>query len=143
MSEKNNGTFLSREHSFNRCHIYLACWVVKQMLDIDSRRSRYNLQDQLQCARSMATYLVTGANRGIGYEYCRQLQARGESAIAVCRQATTELTALGIRVEANIDVTSDAAVADLNQRLGDTQIDVLINNAAIAKSIPLEHPKLI
>jgi NAD(P)-dependent dehydrogenase (short-subunit alcohol dehydrogenase family) len=87
----------------------------------------------------MATYLVTGANRGIGYEYCRQLQARGDIAIAVCRQASTELTALGIRVEANIDVTSDAAVADLNQRLKDTQIDVLINNAAIAKSISLEQ----
>jgi NAD(P)-dependent dehydrogenase (short-subunit alcohol dehydrogenase family) len=30
----------------------------------------------------MATYLVTGTNRGIGYEYCRQLQARGDRVIA-------------------------------------------------------------
>lgn len=35
----------------------------------------------------MATYLVTGTNRGIGYEYCRQLQARGDRVIAVCRTA--------------------------------------------------------
>jgi NAD(P)-dependent dehydrogenase (short-subunit alcohol dehydrogenase family) len=31
----------------------------------------------------MATYLITGANRGIGYEYCRQLQERGDKVIAV------------------------------------------------------------
>ncbi len=87
----------------------------------------------------MATYLVTGANRGIGYEYCRQLQSRGDSAIAVCRQTSVELKALGIRVEENIDITSDDSVANLDERLGETQIEVLINNAAIAKSITLEH----
>ena len=95
----------------------------------------------------MATYLVTGANRGIGYEYCRQLQSRGDSAIAqartqgfaVCRQASNELKALGIRIEEGIDITSDDSVANLHKKLGETQIDVLINNAAIAKSITLEH----
>ena len=87
----------------------------------------------------MATYLVTGASRGIGYEYCRQLQARGDSAIAVCRQTTVELKALGIRVEENIDITSDDSVANLQGRLKETQIDVLINNAAIIKSVALQH----
>lgn len=95
----------------------------------------------------MATYLVTGASRGIGYEYCRQLQARGDTAIAVCRQTTVELKALGSRVEENIDITSDDSVANLQERLRETQIDVLINNAAIfartaegiAKSIALQH----
>lgn len=45
---------------------------------------------------SMATYLVTGANRGIGLEYCRQLQQRGETVIAACRSSSPELDALGI-----------------------------------------------
>lgn len=87
----------------------------------------------------MATYLVTGANRGIGYEYCRQLQARGDRAIAVCRTASEELKQLGIPVEEGIDITSDASVADLRHRLGDTAIDVLINNAGILKRVTLEN----
>ncbi len=87
----------------------------------------------------MATYLVTGANRGIGFEYCRQLQARGDSVIAVCRTATEDLKALGVRLEDGIDVTSDAAVASLHERLGETEIDVLINNAGIIKRVTLDH----
>ncbi len=87
----------------------------------------------------MATYLVTGANRGIGYEYCCQLQARGDTVIAVCRTATEELKTLGVRLEEGIDITSDASVADLSKRLGKTKIDVLINNAGIIKHVMLEH----
>lgn len=86
----------------------------------------------------MATYLVTGANRGIGYEYCRQLQAQGNQVIAVCRTASEELKQLGVQVQAGIDITSDASVADLKTRLGDTAIDVLINNAGVLKQVTLE-----
>lgn len=87
----------------------------------------------------MATYLITGANRGIGYEYCRQLQARGETVIAVCRSAAQELQQLGVRVEAGVDITSDASVADLQARLKGTVIDGLINNAGILKRVTLEN----
>lgn len=87
----------------------------------------------------MATYLITGANRGIGYEYCRQLQARGETVIAVCRTATEELQQLGIQVEAGVDITSDASVASLRDRLGNRPIDVLINNAGIIQRVTLEN----
>ena len=86
----------------------------------------------------MATYLVTGSNRGIGYEYCRQLQARGDRVIAVCRSASEELKQLGVRVEEGVDITSDASVTDLRDRLGDIAIDILINNAGILKEESLE-----
>ncbi|MEW6492369.1 MAG: SDR family oxidoreductase [Cyanobacteriota bacterium] len=86
----------------------------------------------------MVTYLITGANRGIGYEYCRQLNERGDTVIAVCRSASEELKQLGVRVEEGVDITSDASVADLRDRLNDTAIDVLINNAGILKGVSLE-----
>jgi len=79
----------------------------------------------------MATYLVTGANRGIGLEFCRQLTERGETAIAVCRQTSESLDSLGIRVETGIDISSDQSVADLASRLTNCSLDVLINNAGI------------
>lgn len=86
----------------------------------------------------MTTYLITGANRGIGYEYCRQLKARGETVIAVCRSASEELKQLGVQVEQGIDITLDTSVADLQTRLGDKTIDVLINNAGILKRVTLD-----
>ncbi|MBD0335632.1 MAG: SDR family oxidoreductase [Cyanobacteria bacterium Co-bin13] len=87
----------------------------------------------------MGTCLITGANRGIGYEYCRQLQARGERVIAVCRAASKELKQLGVEIEEAVDITSDASVAELRGRLGDTEIDILINNAGILKRVTLEN----
>lgn len=86
----------------------------------------------------MATYLVTGANRGIGLEYSRQLQARGDQVIAVCRTASPELEALGVPIEAGIDLASEAAIAELVTRLQGVPLDGLILNAGILESIGLE-----
>lgn len=87
----------------------------------------------------MATYLITGTNRGIGYEFCRQLQARGETVIAVCRTASEELQQLGVQLETGIDITAADSVAELRDRLKQTAIDVLINNAGIIKRVTLEN----
>jgi NAD(P)-dependent dehydrogenase (short-subunit alcohol dehydrogenase family) len=43
-----------------------------------------------------------------------------------------------VRVEEGIDITCDASVADLCDRLDGTTIDVLINNAGIIKRVKLE-----
>ncbi len=86
----------------------------------------------------MTTYLITGANRGIGYDYCRQLHQRGDRVIAVCRQPSDDLLALGIQVEAAIDLTDEAAVAELVHRLDGTAIDGLINNAGILERVTLD-----
>ena len=87
----------------------------------------------------MSTYLVTGANRGIGLEYCRQLKSRGERVIAVCRSASDELKNLGISVETDVDITSDEQIADLVTRLDGQTIEVLINNAGIFERVSLEQ----
>ena len=86
----------------------------------------------------MATVLVTGANRGIGLEYCRQLKARGDQVVAVCREATPELEALGVRIEDGIELTEEAAIADLVGRLDGLALDAVILNAGVLQSMGLE-----
>ncbi len=86
----------------------------------------------------MATWLVTGCNRGIGFELSRQLAARGEDVIGVCRSSSDDLGGLGIRVIDGVDVSNDAGVARLVDKLGDTSVDVLVNNAGILHRDRLE-----
>jgi NAD(P)-dependent dehydrogenase (short-subunit alcohol dehydrogenase family) len=82
---------------------------------------------------STGSIVVTGANRGIGLELCRQLHARGGAVVAVCRESSAQLGALGVRVESGLDVASDDVASALNERLGDVPVDLLINNAGILR----------
>ena len=87
----------------------------------------------------MSTHLITGANRGIGLEFCRQLAARGDDVIAACRESSPELDGLGVRVETGMDVADAAAVDDLAGRLAGTQLSTLVCNAGILKRIGLDE----
>ncbi len=82
----------------------------------------------------MKNFLITGSNRGIGLEYCRQLHRRGDSVIATCRSSSPELDELGVRVETGVDVTSGSSVLNLKNRLAGATIDVLIHNAGICEN---------
>jgi len=81
----------------------------------------------------MSNIVITGANRGIGLALTRQYRDRGESLVAVCRQSSRELDALGVRVEAGVEVTDSESLTDLAGRLSDVDVDVLINNAGVMR----------
>lgn len=82
----------------------------------------------------MPTYLITGANRGLGLEFARQLSKReGVTILATAREPAkaTELARLVHEVIA-LDVQDEASIAALGQKLRDRPVDVLINNAGVS-----------
>lgn len=86
----------------------------------------------------MKTTLISGANRGIGLEFCRQYAADGWRVIAGCRspetaQALKKLMAqYPDRVSVHqLDVADHAQIERLAQALSGEAIDLLINNAGI------------
>src|SRR5262245_26694661 len=81
----------------------------------------------------MTTYLITGANRGIGLELVRQLSKRRDTTIlATAREPekTLDLARL-VREVLPLDVANPRSVDDLAGRVGERPIDVLINNAGV------------
>jgi NAD(P)-dependent dehydrogenase (short-subunit alcohol dehydrogenase family) len=87
----------------------------------------------------MPSVLITGANRGLGFEFARQYAADGWHVFAACRDpsAANQLQRLAQETKdrltvLEIDVTDAENVRNAAEQLGDTAIDVLINNAGIA-----------
>ncbi len=83
------------------------------------------------------TALVTGSNRGIGLELCRQLQQRGFDVIATCRHRSPALNELGVEIIEDVEVSDPVSLHNLSDKLGDRKIDWLINNAGIAGGLGL------
>jgi NAD(P)-dependent dehydrogenase (short-subunit alcohol dehydrogenase family) len=81
------------------------------------------------------TVVVTGGNRGLGLEFCRQLQGLGAEVIATARdpRAAIDLRALEVRIEP-LDVGVAESVADFAERLGEQPVDLLINSAGMGGS---------
>jgi len=86
----------------------------------------------------MPSVLITGAGRGIGLEFVRQYVADRWRVLACCRNpaAASDLQSLaadhGGQISIHqLDVDDQASAQALKQELGDTPIDVLINNAGV------------
>ena len=80
----------------------------------------------------MTTSLITGANKGLGFETARQLVAAGHQVWMGARDADRGQQAadqLGAGV-VQLDVTDDASVAAAVETVG--ALDVLVNNAGIS-----------
>jgi NAD(P)-dependent dehydrogenase (short-subunit alcohol dehydrogenase family) len=81
----------------------------------------------------MPTALVTGSNRGLGFETSRQLIARGFDVIATARDAENAeraAQALGPRARPLVlDVTEPASIAAAFSALDGSELQALVNNA--------------
>src|SRR5262249_48598940 len=72
------------------------------------------------------TYLVTGASRGLGAEFVRQLRRRGHTVLAAVRDPE-KAGADVVRLDVDRPETFDAFARGL-----DPPLDALVNNAGIA-----------
>ena len=87
------------------------------------------------------TALVTGGNRGIGLEVCRQLAVAGQHVVLTARdpaRAAAAAQRLGVRAE-QLDVTDPDSVTACAQRLdaAGVAVDVLVNNAGVYPGTPV------
>src|SRR5918997_3536884 len=92
----------------------------------------------------MTVTLITGANKGIGFETARQLLALGHTVYLGARdpergeKAAAELGARSVQLDVTDDASVNAALATLEAAEG--RLDVLINNAGILGAGPVDGP---
>ncbi len=88
----------------------------------------------------MKTVLVTGANRGIGYEVCKELGERGYHVFLSARnekkgkEAVEKLKTSGMKIDfLQMDVSDEESIKNASSSFGklSLNLDVLINNAGI------------
>lgn len=83
--------------------------------------------------------VITGANRGIGLELVKNYVENGDNVTACCRKSSDSLRKLDCQILENIDISSQASLTGLAEKVPFPDIDLLINNAGILRSVTLEN----
>ncbi len=104
----------------------------------DEAVSEYTtIGDPAKLSGDQPTVFITGANRGIGLEFIRQLVGRGWNIIATARKPAEAEELQSIAAEypqlivEQLDVTDYDRIDGLAEKYVDTPIDVLLSNAGI------------
>ena len=79
----------------------------------------------------MPHILITGANRGIGFELTRQLIARGDTVTAIVRHRSAALDTLGCQVIDGVDLTDSTSRQYAKTQLAGQPFDALFNVAGL------------
>ncbi len=109
-----------------------------------------DIPSHVRIARTMASYLITGASRGIGLELTKQLLelpvsqvgrvfavTRGDSP-APLQDLMNKSAGRAEHIKASVDSTESVqkAAKEVEAKLGKNGLDVLVNNAGVAAYSP-------
>jgi NAD(P)-dependent dehydrogenase (short-subunit alcohol dehydrogenase family) len=92
----------------------------------------------------MTVTLITGANKGLGYETARRLIAEGHTVYIGARSvehgeaAASRLGGQFVQLDVTDDASVEAALATIGEREG--RLDVLVNNAGISTTADVSGP---
>lgn len=82
--------------------------------------------------------IITGANRGLGLEFCKQYLEEGFKVYACCRSPESAKELLNLKQTSGdqletipLNVTNSVQISNLKNTLQDEAIDLLINNAGV------------
>ena len=75
--------------------------------------------------------VITGANRGIGFEFAKQYTEKAYKVTAVSANNSKQLTELDVDIIEGVDVTKASDLLRLKETLADKKVDILINNAGL------------
>ncbi len=107
-----------------------------------------SLVTPLHATENKPTVLITGSNRGIGFEFARQFAAQDWHVIATARspEDATDLSALAVAdpdvVIEQLDVTDHSRIDALAEQYRDRPIDILLLNAALGPTRDTAMAKL-
>jgi len=107
------------------------------------------MEDAISHPRNTRVAVVTGGNRGIGLEVCRQLASNGVAVVLTAvdekmgLEAVEKLKGLALSevLSHQLDITDASSIARLadflKTRFG--KLDILVNNAAVSGVVYLQH----